>query len=389
MSLSPTHFIDVNVAIQAAGLSTANFGSAMLFIPQSDLTEEAQTGWAVDTYRTFSDISSLSEYLAKDEEGNECETYTVASVWLGGTPTVKDLKVYVRNPEDSSWATTLDKARNLVWWYFTLATKPVYESATDVKQIAAWCETNASFFPNCQTGDNATAIRNETLDTDIATALTTSGYRHTATASHASDAYSLIYLMKHFARVNYSATNSTITGEFKKSTGLDAEDLSATEYAAMEKDTKKCAYYTAIELQGSTDSGRWKNTWTHSTYGEWIDDVINLDAFTNAITVAIYNCIANQTTKLPQTPVGQAVVIAAAKKVCEQYITNGYLGERTYTDPDDAEEKTSRGYEILTTPDDILDISDSDRNKRLCAPIRIRLFRAGAIHAVSLNVDVY
>ena len=384
MSLSPTQFIDVNVAIKAGGLSTANFGSAMLFVPASDLKEDQTTGFPVDTFRTFSDIQGVAEVFKDDSE-----TYEVASIWLGGTPTVKDLMIFVRNPEDSSWATTLDKARNLKWWYFTLATKPTFESATDVKQIAAWCEANASFFPNCQTGESAVNIRNETIDTDIATVLTTLGHRHVATGSHADDAYSLIYLMKHFARVNYSADNSTITGEFKKSPGLAAEDLKASEYAAMNSDKKKCAYYTAVELQGSTDSGRWKNTWTHSTYGEWIDDVINLDAFTNAVTVAVYNCIANQTKKLPQTPVGQAMIIAAVRQVCEQYISNGYLGERTYIDPDDAEEKTSRGYEIMTKAEDILSISDSDRNKRLCAPVRLRVFRAGAIHAVSINVDVF
>ena len=107
------------------------------------------------------------------------------------------------------------------------------------------------------------------------------------------------------------------------------------------------------------------------------------------MTVAVYNRIANQTKKLPQTPVGQAMVIDAVRQVCEQYISNGYLGERTYTDPDDAEEKTTRGYEIMTKAEDILSISDTDRNKRLCVPIRLRVFRAGAIHAVSINVDVF
>lgn len=382
MALSPTQFIDVNVSISAAGLSTANFGSLMLFINNADLLEDAS--WEADTYKTFSSTQDAATYIS-----SESDAYQAISVWLGGTPTVKNLMVFLRNPKDSTWATTLNKARNLVWWYFTALTTTNYAQEEDVLQVAAWCETNNSFFIDCQTDSAATKIRDETASDDIATKLTTKGYRHTATACHADDPYSLLYLMKHFSRVNYSADDSTITGEYKKSSGLEAEDLTTSQYTAMQKDTKKCAFYTAIELQGSTDSGRWKNTWTHSTYGEWIDDVVNLDAFTNAITVAVYNCISNATKKVPQTPVGQALVIAACRKVCEQYIANGYLGERTYTDPDDAEEKTSRGYEIMTKPEDILDISDSDRNNRYCAPINIRVFRAGAIHAVSLQVDVY
>ncbi len=389
MAYSASKIIKINTRISSAGLSTADFGSAMLFIPQSDLSDDAQTSFAVDTYRTFGDTASLAEILRVDDDGNLPEAYTAASAWLGGTPYIDSLIVYVRNPEDSSWAITLNKARNQTWWYWTFVTKPVYESATDVKQIAAWCETNSSMFVNCQTGTSATAIRDETVSDDIASQLTTLGYRHCFTAVHASDAYSGIYLAKHFAKVNYSSYNATITGEFKKSSGLAAEELKTTEYTAMEKDTKKAVFYTVVDLQGSTDSGRWKNTLTHSTYGEWIDDVINLDAFVNALAVNCYNTIAKQPSKLPQTPVGQAIIIGAAKAVGEQYIANGFLGARTYTDPDTAEEKTSDGYEMLSKPDDILTLSDSDRNARKCAPINMRVFRAGAIHSVDITVDVY
>ena len=40
-------------------------------------------------------------------------------------------------------------------------------------------------------------------------------------------------------------------------------------------------------------------------------------------------------------------------------------------------------------PEDILKLSDSDRNARKCAPVNVRIFRAGAIHAVDITVDVY
>ena len=189
--------------------------------------------------------------------------------------------------------------------------------------------------------------------------------------------------------MNYSAANSTITGEFKKSPGVAAEDLTDTAYDAMRLDTKKCAFYSLVELQGSNDVGRWLNTWSHSSYGEWMDDVVNLDAFVNALKVALYNTAAGQVTKLAQTPVGQAVLIGAARAVCEQYITNNYLGPRNYTDPDDGLEKYTVGYEILTKPEDILDLSDADRDARKSAAIRIRIFRAGAIHQAPVDVDVY
>lgn len=382
MSYSATKVIKINTRISAAGLSTANFGSAVLFVTADDLANE--TALTPDTYATVSETKDLATYLKTDSEA-----YEAASVWLGGTPTTGQLMIYRRAADDSSWATTLDKARNQVWWYWTFVTRPVYASETDVKQIAAWCDQNASFFFDCQTDDAATKIRTETEKDDIASQLTALGYRHCATACHGTDPYSGIYLAKHFARVNYTTPSSTITGEYKKSPGLLAEDLKASEYAAMENTLKKACFYAVIDLQGSVDSGRWKNTISHSTYGEWIDDVVNLDAFVNSLAVALYNTIANSTSKVPQTPAGQALLIASAKAVCEQFIDNRYLGARTYTDPDTADEKTTRGYEILTKPEDILTITDSERNNRSAAPMRVRIYRAGAIHAVDVTVDVY
>ena len=157
----------------------------------------------------------------------------------------------------------------------------------------------------------------------------------------------------------------------------------------MKLDTKKAVFYTVVDLQGSNDVGRVINSWSHSSFGEYIDDVVNLDAFVNDLRVTLYNATANQTTKLAQTPPGQAVLISAAKETAERYIANGYLGPRNWTNPDTGLDEYVIGYQILTKPEDILDLSDADRADRKSAPIRICIFRAGAIHAVDVTCDVY
>lgn len=381
MTYPATKFIKVNTRISPQGLNTANFGSAMMIVPKTDATKG---GLNEDTYKTYYSIQEVAADYAETTE-----TYKAAAAWLGGIPAIDELMIWVRKAGDTSWDETLNKVRNKVWWYWTFVTSATYEQVEDVKAIAKWCEQNSAMFPNNQTGANCTAIRDGSKDDDIASTLTKAGYRHCFTATHSTDAYSGNYLSKHFARVNYSANNSTITGEFKKSPGLPADDISGSEYASMLKDTKKAVFYTTIDLQGSTDSGRWINTFTHSSYGEYIDDVVNLDAFANALTVGIYNIIANQVNKLPQTTAGQAMVIAAARAVCEQYVANGFLGERNYLNPDNGQEEYTRGYEILTKPEDITTLSPSDRAARKCAPLIIRIFRACAIHAADITVDVY
>jgi hypothetical protein len=380
MSYSIDNIVPINVSISPLGLGTANFGSACGFAPESELP----VGFAVDTRRVYTSLTELSVDFA-----DTTETYKMAQYWLGGTPRMSELSIWGVDDTDATWSTTLNKARNVFWWFFSFFTEDVYASTSDVQNIAQWCNDNESWFQNCQTGTNATAIRNPALDTDIASVLTTSGYRYAATLSHATDPYAGIKLCVPFAKVNYSGTNTTITGEGKVLSGVAGEDLTGTEYAAMKLSTKKCQFYTQVENKGSTDAGRVINTWSHSSYGEFMDDVINLSAFVNTVGVTLYNAVFNQTTKLGQDPAGQAVLIGVAKEFCEQYISNGYLGPRNYVDPDDGITKYTAGYEILTTADEILNLTDPERDARESAPLRIRIFRKGAIHSAPVDISVY
>lgn len=379
MAYPASSIIQINTRIRPAGLGTANFASAMLFAPNAELIG----GFTPDTYRTYYTLKDLAVDFP-----TTTETYKAANRWLGSTPATRQIYVYATAVADADFSVTLTKARTKIWWYWTMVTAPVYAVGATVSIIATWCEANGSMFINNQTGAAATAIRTNNAS-NIAKTLTTAGYRHVFTPTHATDPYAGNALAKHFAAVNYSADNSTITGEFKKSPGVVAEDIDSTSYANMLLATNKAVFYTVVDNQGSVDQGRWLNTYTHSTYGEYIDDVVNLDAFVNFMTTALYNSLAGQPTKLAQTPVGQAVLLGAARKVCQQFVSNGYLGPRNYINPDNGLDAYTIGFEILTKPEDILSLSDADRDARKSAPIRIRIFRAGAIHMVQVDIDVY
>lgn len=370
--------IPITTRISPAGLSTANFASAMLFANKTELP----SGFTKDTVRTYYSTSSLAADFAPTTE-----TYKAGAKFLGSTPAVPKLTVWGTADDGTDIKTTLAKAFNKHYWYWTLVTKDVLVTEADVLAIASWCEENSVMFPNSQTGEAVVKIRNPDADDDICSKLNKLGYRHAFTVAHATDPYAAYALIKHSASVNYSADNSTIDTEFKKSPGVAAEDLSDTEQNAMV--TKRCAFYSVLDLQGSTDSGRWLQTWSHSTYGESISDIVDLDAFVNSLRVELYNTIVNQTTKLPQTPVGQEALIGAAKRVGRQYIRNRYLGPRNYTSPDTGLEAYTEGFEVLTKATDILDLSDSDRAARKSAPINMRVFKAGSVRICDVTVDVY
>lgn len=380
MSYDIDNIIDLNVFITSSGLGFANFGKVTIFAQESELP----SGFDPDARRVYQNITELSVDFA-----STTEVYKAANRFLGGIPSGDEITVYGVDDTDVNWATTLDKAANQFWWYGTIVDAATYADEADVLEVADWCNTNERIFPNCQVGTSTAKIRDPNDATDIATQLTTLGYRTTFTFTHATDPYAGVSLLRWFTSVNFNGLNTTITGEFKKLSGVATEDLTGTEYSAMELDTKKAVFYTTIELQGSTDSGRVRNTFTHSSFGEYIDDVFNLSAFTNNLKVNIYNALTNPPTKIPQTPPGQAVLQTAAAQICEKYIQNGYLGPRNYIDPTDGIEKFTAGYEILSKPEDILNLTASERADRLSAPIKIRIFRAGAIHNAVVDVTVF
>lgn len=380
MSVNVSDIVNVTIRIGAKGLGYTNFGSAMIFAQSTDLNASAI---AVDEYKTYSKIEDVAADFKTDSE-----PYKMCEIWMGGYPKIKDVKIYIRNGDDSTWADTLNKARDKVWWYWTLVTKDVLETASDVIAIAKWCETVGSYFPNSQTGSNAEQIMSESVDNDIASELTKLGLEHVFTSAHKTDPYSALYAAKHLATVNYSAPNAAITVNGKSSPGLAAMEVKGSEVAAMKLDTKRTIFYTIVEAGDSVDSGVWLNTITHSANKRYMDSIIDIDALKNYLEVNVWNVLRGTTTKIPQTVRGQAILIDAVRKTCEQFVQNGVLGERQWTNPETNKTQDTPGYVILTEPDDIEDLSDADRADRKAAPINVVVLPSGAIHEVYITVDV-
>src|SRR5574343_746049 len=134
-----SNIITLQTRISPAGLGFANFGKACLFAPEAELP----TGFSPDTYRVYNNTSDL----ALDFDSTT-ETYKAAAKWLGGIPANNEITIYGVETDDASWTDTLNKARNVFWWYWTLVTVDVYDSEPDVLAISAWCDTNTSMFPN-------------------------------------------------------------------------------------------------------------------------------------------------------------------------------------------------------------------------------------------------
>ena len=377
MTYNIDNIVSITTTFIPGGLNVANFGYAVLFAPES----EAPGGFVADTFRDY----TASSQLIDDGYTSSDQTYLAAEKWLGSAPSTRQLRVHIKPAADTSYVDTMARARESYWWFITLATTDLYDTSADVLAVAAWANSVEAYFPSPTIEVAALSPGDQT---SLPYQLTEQGYRYCHSTYHTDDRYAAFPILAWFAAVNYSGRNTTITGEYKVIGNVTPVSLTETEYNALEHDDVKCGFITDIELQGSSVSNRYINSMTHSALKERIDDVFNTASFVNAQKVAIFNLIANQP-KVSQTVSGQSAGISTAEKVCEDYIQNGFLGERNYVNPDTGLDTYTRGYEILTKPEDILDLTDSERSDRLSAPLTIRIFRAGAIEQVFVDLTIY
>ncbi|CAI8993489.1 DUF3383 family protein [Pseudomonas sp. IT-P218] len=375
MAYPAESIININTLINSAGLGTANFGAGMVF---ADFDSSSDVAFVEGSYR---DYGSPAQVAADFDIASD--PYAAALAWFSAVPKPKTLRIYLRIEDDTPVESLNDAINKGIWFYWFEFETAIRAVDADVLALAAAGDAAGKFF--AYTTNQAT-VRDPAVTTDIVSKAVTQGSRRLFLASHATELYEGFEIAAVFSRVNFNAANSTITGEYKKLPGIDAESLTPTAYGAMKQ--KGAVFYTVVETGGEKDNGRVINSKTTSTYGEYIDDVFNLDAFTNFLTIALYNAMTKVPTKLRQTPAGQQILIDAAAQVGEKFIGNGYLGERLYTDDETGEERLSRGYEMLTKAEDILLISDAERKSRGAAPIVMRVFRAGAIHTVDLTANV-
>lgn len=368
------NIINIVTNIRAAGLGTANFGAGMVF---ADFDSSTDATFAKGSYRDYGGASAVAAdfNIASDP-------YLAALAWFSAVPKPRSLRIYLRQEDDTPVESLNDAINKRIWFYWYEFETTIRANDADVLALIAAGDAAGKFYAGTT---NQSSVRDPSLATDIASKAKLQGSRRAFLLSHATAPYAGFELGAVFSRVNFNAANSTITGEFKKLPGIVAEDLTNTAYSAMKE--KGAPFYTVVETGGQVDAGRVINSKSTSTYGEFIDDVFNLDGFVNTLTVNVYNALANAK-KLGQTPDGQQVLIDAASQVGQRYIDNGYLGPRTYTSEETGDELLSDGYEILSKAVDILDLTDAERAERFSAPIRIRVFRAGAIHAVDITVDV-
>lgn len=264
-------------------------------------------------------------------------------------------------------------------WY-AMSFAPVAPLAdSDALTVASYIEATGNRIVDFTTQN--TKVLDSTRSDDLASLLMTSGFNRSFIQFSSGNPYAADSIFARFATVNYTGSNTTITGKFKQEPGIAPETLTADEADTIR--AKNCNVYaayrngTAIVQEAVMASGI------------FIDQRINADWLADYIQVNTYNVLLAQP-KVPQTDKGMGILAAAMAASCQQAVANGYAAEGQWNGPPigglDTGDVVPGGFYIYVPK--VASQAEADRQARKSVLFQIALKEAGAVHSADILIDV-
>lgn len=385
MSYNVNNIIDINLILTPSGLSAADFSTCFCFATAADLASGVT--FAADTYRDYDSTSAVAEDFETTSD-----TYLQAVRWFSQIPSPRQFSVYMWDDGADSLTDVANKSVDAAYRFFYFFPFDQTSAESTAIEIANFADANKRVCPIYLT--DADTI-DPLVTSDVASVLAAKGARYTyivyqdatIVAGDAGQKYAGTQVAACFKKFDPLGSRTAITAEYQVCSGITGVDYGATAYNSLK--AKLAGFFTKIELNGSVDASRFINSRTTSSYGEFLDDVINLTVLENYVQVNGYNYIANAGTKRALTPSGYAGFLNEIESTLKVFYNNGVLGERQYVDLNTGETKIAKyGFVILSKPEDVFSLSSAERNDRKFPSTTIRVFLAGAAHSAVINLNV-
>ena len=218
------------------------------------------------------------------------------------------------------------------------------------------------------------------IETDMGFLINATGNRRVSCDYHDNvQRYPDVSILAYMLHVDYQQQDSTVTAKFKQLPGIETVVLTETEWATLQ--AKGYNTYTAI----GNDSRTYRDGTTQSA-GWYLDSTINLDNFVEDLSVNVFNVFLRNK-KVPYTRPGQMLIADACRDTGYQYTFNGTFADREILDSTrKLGTKIVPAVQVLPTP--IANMSAAQRAARVGPPIQMIVQEAGAIHSVSIGVEV-
>jgi hypothetical protein len=355
----------ISLAIDGAGASCVWDGERDQFVFTSDSTG------------TVSVVGALTEAAVG----------TDISAQLKGTAATLQLIVEGVDAETALEAVVALDSLSLFWYALTFATPELVAGTdnTEIVEIAAYIEAGESGSPRAHVFGitTAEAAALTTVDnSSINFLLKQLGYRRSFSQYSSTDPYAVASLIGRGCVVDFNGNLTVITFMWKQEPGVVPEDLTPSEANAL--DNNNYNYFvnfdngTAIVVNGKVANG------------DFIDNTWDLDWLVNQIQTNCYNVLYTSTTKVPQTDAGNNILRNAIAAACVAGVNNGTLAPGQWNAQGFGQLQQGDflpfGYYIFAPP--VSSQAQSDREARKSVPFQVAVKLAGAIHTVSITVNV-
>lgn len=187
-------------------------------------------------------------------------------------------------------------------------------------------------------------------------------------------------LLAQAVSTNWEGSNTAKTMKFKNLKTVQSDDRITLDIA--EKcDRLGINYYTDYDGVSMVAEGV-------AVGGKFIDEIVGLDAFNDRVQKEVFSTLKGAV-KVPQTDKGQVRLIAAVKRVCNQFVNNGFIAPGQWRgDPIgylESGDYLDLGYYVYSPS--YTEQLQTDREARKAVPISVAIKLAGAIHSVDILIN--
>lgn len=123
--------------------------------------------------------------------------------------------------------------------------------------------------------------------------------------------------------------------------------------------------------------------------GTYFDEILNLDMLKNEITLSVMDLLTSLP-KIPNTDAGVASIINVINVACNKFVKTGFIAPGVWNGGEvlNLENGTTLDAGYIVMAEAVADQSQADRDARKAPPIYVCIKTAGAIHYVTIAVNV-
>lgn len=378
MQLDLKTIIDVQVNLSARSAARKGFNVALILGGASVIP----TG---DRVRTYTSLTAMLQ----DGFTSDTEEYKAAQLYFAASSQPTKLAVGVKaNSESFLKAAQACREKNGEWYVLI----PLDAADADIIALAEWTETATPATLLAYTTDDTsnlsdvkTGIAGEQTDA-IFKRLKAKNYRRSFGQYSGTD-HAVAATMGYAMGQNRGISNAAFTLAYKTLPGVLTDDLSESQvqYVCGDAETEGVNGNVYVRRADSYDilqEGCMAD-------GSYFDEVLNLDMLKNEIMLNVMDLLTSRP-KIPATDSGMAMIINVINVACNKFVNNGFIAPGVW-----------KGGEVLGLTDGTMlpngftvlaesvdDQSQADRDARKAPPIYVCVKTAGAIHYVTIAVNV-